>query len=64
MIVLWIVIAILMFILNIGCIWLVVEMIKDRIVIGAITLSMMEAAWFLLTYLYVKNVFLSYGVTL
>lgn len=64
MIVLWIVIAILMFILNIGCIWIVVEMIKDRIVMGAITLSMMEATWFLLTYLYVKNVFLSYGVTL
>lgn len=64
MIALWIIIAILMFILNLGCIWIIVEMIKDRIIMGAITVSSLEVAWFFLTYFYLKNVFLSYGVML
>lgn len=64
MIVLWIIIAILMFILNLGCLWIIVDMIKERVIMGAITMGSLEVAWFLLTYLYIKNVFLSYGVTL
>lgn len=40
------------------------RMIKDRVIVGAISVSMLEAAWFLLTYLFIKYILLSYGVIL
>lgn len=64
MIALWIFLGVAMLFLNLGCIWIIVEMIKDRTIMGAISVGILEALWFLLTYLYLKNVFLSYGVML
>lgn len=64
MIALWIFLGVAMLFLNLGCIWIIVEMIKDRVIVGAISISMLEAAWFLLTYLFIKHILLSYGVIL
>ena len=64
MITLWIFFGIGMLLLNLGCIGVIIEMIKDRIIVGTIAVGMLEITWLLLTYLFIKYILLSYGVIL